>query len=100
WTLRARIHLHEGRAREAQRWAERACTTGPPPIAAEAHRLLGDAARRQGDQQRAQALYRAAIAADATPHSTAASLYGLADSHRQCGVTAGGAELVARSRAV
>jgi tetratricopeptide (TPR) repeat protein len=100
WALRARIHLHEGRAREAQHWSEHASRASTPEIAAEAHRLLGDAARRMGELERAQALYRVAIAAEAGQHSTAASLYGLGDSLRQLGDTEGAATSLERSRAI
>jgi serine/threonine protein kinase/tetratricopeptide (TPR) repeat protein len=88
WVVRARIHLHQGTLEEVFRWAERATAARSEawePIRSEALRLLGDAARRRGDLDRAAGLYERCIALPDNPHSTAASLWGLGDVARQRG---------------
>src|SRR6185436_1595243 len=61
WVLRSRIHLDQGRLGDVFRWAERAeaaaAGQGWTPTRAEAVRLLGDAARRRGELDRAAGLY-------------------------------------------
>ena len=88
WVIRARIHLHQGRLEEVFPWAERAASVASgswTPVRAEALRLLGDAARRRGDLDRAAALYRQCIGLPENPHGAAAGLWGLGDIARQRG---------------
>src|SRR6185295_13701030 len=86
WLVRARIQLHQGQLEEVFRWAERAeagSSESWTPIRAEALRLLGDAARRRGDLDRAAALYERGIGLRDNPHGTAAGFWGLGDIARQ-----------------
>lgn len=88
WVVRARIRLHQGLLEEVFRWAEPAtqgATESWDPIRSEALRLLGDAARRQGNLDRAADLYGLCIGLPENPHSCAASLWGLGDVFRQRG---------------
>jgi serine/threonine protein kinase/tetratricopeptide (TPR) repeat protein len=88
WVIRARIHLHQGRLEEVFRWAGRAEAVAAgswTPIRAEALRLLGDAARRRGDLDRAASLYERCIALPENVHGAAASFWGLGDVARQRG---------------
>ncbi|HKI01970.1 MAG TPA: hypothetical protein VKK31_08325 [Thermoanaerobaculia bacterium] len=82
WVVRARIHLHQGRLEDVFRWAEPAAgedSESWATIRSEALRLLGDAARRQGDLDRAAHLYERCIVLPDNPHGAAASLWGLGD---------------------
>jgi eukaryotic-like serine/threonine-protein kinase len=88
WVVRARIQLHQGQLEEVFRWAERAESGGSAswaPIRSEALRLLGDAARRRGDLDRAAALYVRCIDLPDNLHGAAASYWGLGDVARQRG---------------
>ncbi len=88
WVIRARIHLHQGTLEEVFRWAGRAEATASgdrTPIRGEALRLLGDAARRRGDLDRAADLYERCIALPENVHGAAAGFWGLGDIARQRG---------------
>jgi eukaryotic-like serine/threonine-protein kinase len=88
WVIRARIHLHQGTLEEVFRWAGRAESAAAgdwAPVRAEALRLLGDAARRRGDLDRAADLYERCIALPDNVHGAAAGFWGLGDVARQRG---------------
>ncbi len=92
WILRARILLHEARLADVFHWSERAAAAarvhGWTSIRAEALRLEGDAARRQGELRRARGLYEDCVALESvveTPHGVAGSYWGLGDVARQQG---------------
>ncbi len=88
WVIRARIHLHQGTLEEVFRWAGRAEAAAAgdwTPVRAEALRLLGDAARRRGDLDRAAVLYERCIALPENLHGAAAGFWGLGDVARQRG---------------
>ncbi len=88
WVIRARIHLHQGTLEEVFRWAgrtESAAAGDWGPVRAEALRLLGDAARRRGDLDRAAGLYERCIALPENVHGAAAGFWGLGDVARQRG---------------
>src|SRR6185295_8678038 len=88
WVIRARIHLHQGTLEEVFRWAgraEAAAAGDRTPVRAEALRLLGDAARRRGDLDRAAGLYERCIALPENLHGAAAGFWGLGDVARQRG---------------
>ena len=105
WVLRSRIHLDQGKLGDVFRWAERAEATaagrGWSPTRAEAVRLLGDAARRHGDLDRAAELYERCVdlgGSGIITNGAAASLWGLGDLARQRGDLARARDLFARSR--
>lgn len=105
WVLRSRIHLDQGRLGDVFRWAERAEATAAgrswSPTRAEAVRLLGDAARRHGDLDRAAELYERCVdlgESGSITNGAAASLWGLGDLARQRGDLVRARDLFARSR--
>jgi len=105
WVLRARIHLHQGSLGEVFGWAERAeaaaAGRGWTATRAEAVRLLGDAARRRGDLDRAAELYERCVDSGGlgvVTNGAAASLWGLGDLARQRGDLPRARDLFARSR--